>query len=543
MTQPGAEPGASSELVPLAERTNILQVFRLTMIAAVLLGAALWPETVGAPQRALAPVTAVYALLTAAVEVVRRSLHRRCLTLVGALLLADGLWIAAVVARTGGPRSLLTVLVGLHVVAVTLLASYRTGLKIAVWHSLLFILAHTLREAGITDRWDPPAFAGAGDVPVSMVGAGVVTFLVLAVGTAAFSSLNERELRRSRRGLQGLVAMGTELQDLRSPEDVGPVVLRSVLRTFGAPRGAFVLGDHSGVRQVWVGRAGEAPPGPLPSQERMPGELLCRCWTSRQPQLVRILGTDDRILDEALPGARNLVVVPMISDASVIGALVVEHGGGLSEVMSASRINALLEFAAHGALSIRSVTLVAEVARLARVDDLTGLPNRRTFDETLDREVVRAARSNEPLSLVMLDVDHFKRINDSLGHAGGDEVLRRIGRILATSLRQIDLPARFGGDEFALVLPDCTPEAALRLTEHLTQEIASAHGNRPELSVTMSAGISSFPRNALTGAELMRHADEALYQSKRDGRNRVTFAKRRAPVAAATGADRLVVPA
>jgi len=376
-----------------------------------------------------------------------------------------------------------------------------------------------------------------------MVVAGVVTFLVLAVGTAAFSSLNERELRRSRRLLRGLVAMGSELQDVRTPEEVGPVVLRSVLRTFGARRGAFVLGDESGVREVWVGFPEEPRPTALGPADTMPDELLRRCWTDRQPQLVRILGADDRILLAALPAARNVVVVPMVTDGCAIGALVVEEGGGLDEVISASRINALLEFAAHGALSIRSVTLLAEVERLARVDGLTGLPNRRTFDETLDREVVRATRSNESLSLVMLDVDHFKRVNDTLGHAGGDEVLRMIGRILATSLRQIDLPARFGGEEFALVLPDCTGVAALTLAENLRQAIAAAHGDRPELAVTVSAGIASFPRNALTDTELLRHADEALYQSKRDGRDRVTLATRRAPAAEAAGADRLRIPA
>ncbi len=337
--------------------------------------------------------------------------------------------------------------------------------------------------------------------------------------------------------------MGSELQDVRSPDDVGPVVLRSVIRTFGARRGAFVLGDRSGVRELWVGTAEDVRPGALGHQDTMPGDLLCRCWTDRQPQLVRILGADDRILRAALPEARNVVVVPMITDGRAMGALAVEQGGGLDEVMSASRINALLEFAAHGALSMRSATLLAEVELLARVDGLTGLPNRRTFDETLDREVVRATRSSEPLSLVMLDVDHFKRINDTLGHAGGDEILRTIGRILATSLRQIDLPARFGGEEFSLVLPDCSGVAALRLTEKLRQAIGSAHGNRPELAVTVSAGISTFPRNALTGAELLKHADEALYQSKRGGRDRVMLATRRAPTAEALSADRLEVPA
>lgn len=543
MSRRFTEPAESSVFVPLAERTNVLQAFRLTMVVAVLTGATLWPDTIGAPQRSLAAMSAAYALFTVAVEVLRRSWKHRGVALVGTLLLADGVWIAAVVARTGGPRSVLAVLVGLHVVAVTLLASYRTGLKIAVWHSLLFVTAHYLRLAEITPRWDPPALAGGAPMPDSMVVAGVVTFLFLAIGTAAFSSLNERELRRSRTVLRGLVGMGSKLQDVRSPDDVGPVVLRSVLDTFHASRGAMVVGDTNGVRELWVGTDQNVEPSPLEPGGPGPGELLCRCWGTRQPQLVRMLGANDEILAKALPGARNLVVVPMVTDGRAIGALVLEQGGGLDEVVSAGRVSALAEFAAHGALSIRSATLLAEVERLARVDALTGLPNRRTFEETLDRELVRAARSNEPLSLVMIDVDHFKRINDTLGHAGGDEVLRRIGAVLATSLRQIDLPSRFGGEEFALVLPDCTGAAAMKLTEKLRRAVAACHGSHRELAVTISAGAATFPRNALTGTELISQADEALYQSKRDGRDRTTLATRRAPAASAAGAGRLEVPA
>ncbi|MDQ3571057.1 MAG: sensor domain-containing diguanylate cyclase [Actinomycetota bacterium] len=533
MSRSVTAPAPTSELVPLAERTTFLQASRLTMVAAVLMSAALWPDTIGAPPSALAPVTAAYVLLTVAVEVVRRALKRRSLALLGTLLLADGLWIAAVVALTGGPGSLLAVLVGLHVVAVTLLASYRTGLKIAIWHSLLFVTAHWLQGVGNAGGRDPSPYDVAGAV------ASVVTFLVLAIGTAVFSSLNERELRRGRKVLRGLVAMGKELQDARSPDEVGPAVLSCVLRTFGAPRGAVVLGDQSGVRKVWVGgKAGEDEPTAIGPHGTAPGDVLTRCWRLREPQLVRTLGADDGVLSQALPAARNLVVVPMVTDGEPIGALVLEQGGGLDERISTTRINALVEFAAHGALSIRKATLLAEVERLARVDALTGLPNRRTFDETLDREVARAARSGEPLSLVMLDVDHFKRINDTYGHDGGDEVLREIGRILATSLRQIDLPARFGGEEFAFVLPDCTGHAALRLTEEVRRAIATTHSHGGEQlpSVTVSAGVASFPRNALSGAELTKQADEALYQSKRGGRDRVTLATRTGPVARVPGA-------
>ncbi|MDQ3680388.1 MAG: sensor domain-containing diguanylate cyclase [Actinomycetota bacterium] len=534
MSRSATEPTPTSELVPLAERTNVLQAFRLTMVAAVLISSASWPHTIGATQSDLAAVTAVYALLTVAVEVVRRALKRRSLALLGSLLLADGLWIAAVVALTEGPRSVLAVLVGLHIVAVTLLASYRTGLKIAVWHSLLFVTAHWLASADAIGPWKP--LPKPDDDLVPLVVASVVMFLVLAIGTAAFSALNERELRRGRKMLRGLVAMGEELQDVQSPDEVGPVLLRCVLRTFGAPRGAVAIGDEGGVRKLWVGKADEDVPTALGPQRARPGDVLDRCWRLREPQLVRALGADDGVLSQALPAARNLVVVPMVTDGEPIGALVLEQGGGLDERISTTRINALVEFAAHGALSIRKATLLAEVERLARVDALTGLPNRRTFDETLHREVARAARSGEPLSLVMLDVDHFKQINDTYGHDRGDEVLREIGAILATSLRQIDLPARFGGEEFAFVLPDCTGHAALRLTEEVRSAIASAQNGDQGPSVTVSAGVASFPRNALTGAELTKQADEALYQSKRGGRDRATLATRTGPGAKTPGA-------
>ncbi len=530
---------AEVELVPLAERANVLQTFRLAMVAAVLVSTTLAADTVGAPVGAVAQVTAGYALFTVAAEATRRALRRRCLDLIGAMLLADGVWIAAVVTRTGGPRSLLAVLAGVHVVAVTLLASYRTGLKIAVWHSLLFVVAHYARSTGVIGGWDPPGSPGPAPVPQSAVVAGVVTFLVLAVATAVFSSLNERELRRSRRGLQGLVALGDQLQDVRSPDGVGPVVLRCLLQSFGVRRAAMVEGDGEEISRVWVADAAGVRTLDLGWAGRRPGQVLLRCWQEREPQLVRTLGPDASVLGTALPDAKNMAVVPMVADGNVVGALVVEHGVGVDAV-SGTRVNALTEFAAHAALSLRSATLLAEVERLARVDELSGLPNRRTFDETLEREVARAVRSGEPLSLVMLDVDHFKRINDTWGHHRGDDVIRLLGQTLGTCVRQLDLPARYGGEEFALILPDCTGPQAVRVAEQLRSALSARCG---EIPVTASAGVATLPGNAATGAELVAAADEALYASKRAGRDRVTFSDRQAPVAVATGAYRVGCPA
>ena len=516
----------SSELVPLAERTNVLHALRLAMVTGVLASAALASDTAGAVVGDLAAPTAGYALLAVALEAGRRALNNRSLVLLGTLLLVDGVWIAAVVARSGGPPSPLALLVVLHVVAVTLLASYRTGLKIAVWHSLLLAVAHYLRETEYVRGGSLPAF----DEPASesAVVAWVVGFLILAVGTAVFSSINERELRRSRRELMGLAAMGSELQDVGSPDQVGRVVLHWVSTTLGYPRSAVVVGDPEQVSQAWVAD-GQGIRALDLGQRHPPGEVLRRCWDTRQVQLVRSAGADASVLATALPDARNLVVVPMVADGSAVGVLALEKGGGLTATMKSTRVNALLQFAAHAALSLRSATLLAEVQRLARVDELSGLPNRRTFDETLAREVARSARTGEPVSLLLLDLDHFKQINDTYGHQGGDEVLRLVGRALANSVReQFDLPARYGGEEFAIVLPGCPAVPAGRVAEEVRKAISSCCEG---LRVTVSAGVAVYPWNADTAEGLTVAADEALYQSKRAGRDQVTISARQADAA------------
>ena len=161
---------------------------------------------------------------------------------------------------------------------------------------------------------------------------------------------------------------------------------------------------------------------------------------------------------------------------------------------------------------------------LAGTDELTGLINRRGFEEHLTRELDRAARRRAPLSLLLLDVDWFKNYNDEFGHLAGDEVLHRLALLLRSQARGSDIVARFGGEEFAVILPDTPGEGALVLAERFRETIESAPW--PGRSVTASFGISTWnpalsPRDARA---LLNDADRALYKSKRDGRNRVTHA-------------------
>jgi diguanylate cyclase (GGDEF)-like protein/PAS domain S-box-containing protein len=164
----------------------------------------------------------------------------------------------------------------------------------------------------------------------------------------------------------------------------------------------------------------------------------------------------------------------------------------------------------------------ARLAALAAQDGLTGLKNRRAFEERLHEEMSRIRRTQHPVSLLLLDIDHFKPFNDTYGHPRGDEVLRSVARILARSIRDTDIAARYGGEEFAVILPNPDAEGAARMGERLRHAVESAAWT--ERGITMSVGAATAPSHLVSVESLVDQADRALYRSKQDGRNRVTLA-------------------
>ncbi|MCB0103996.1 MAG: GGDEF domain-containing protein [Anaerolineales bacterium] len=160
-------------------------------------------------------------------------------------------------------------------------------------------------------------------------------------------------------------------------------------------------------------------------------------------------------------------------------------------------------------------------------DYLTGLFNRRYLEETLERELLRSARKRLPLGLIMLDVDDFKRFNDIHGHVVGDTILRGVGSLLLSHVRREDVPCRYGGDEFIIILPDA-PQAVIHERARLLCEKAKQFDYRFEgqtlNNVTLSLGIATFPKHGVTGDELLRSADSALYRAKHAGRDQIVVA-------------------
>ncbi len=170
----------------------------------------------------------------------------------------------------------------------------------------------------------------------------------------------------------------------------------------------------------------------------------------------------------------------------------------------------------------------SRLAQLAVTDGLTGLYNHRHFHERLGLEVERSARNGLPLSLLMIDVDHFKHYNDHHGHPAGDEVLRQIARLLTEGRRANDLVARYGGEEFGVVLVDTAKFTAAKLAERIRERIAGFgfhHADaQPLAKISISVGVASFPDDASDADVLVRSADAALYGAKRAGRDRVVLA-------------------
>ncbi len=162
---------------------------------------------------------------------------------------------------------------------------------------------------------------------------------------------------------------------------------------------------------------------------------------------------------------------------------------------------------------------------MALTDSLTGLHNRRYLSTHLDSVMERMRDSEKPVSLLMIDVDHFKRVNDTYGHGVGDEVLHEIGQQILRNIRGFDLAARYGGEEFAVVMPDTPVEVALGVAERLCEKMASepvhVTGSKDRIRVTLSIGVAVSEGLDETAKNLLKRADEALYEAKRAGRNQV----------------------
>lgn len=226
-------------------------------------------------------------------------------------------------------------------------------------------------------------------------------------------------------------------------------------------------------------------------------------------------------------GIRSIVYLPLITKDEGIGSLVI--GSRLPNVYTPAHINLLERLAAQISTSVANSQLYARAEQRSRVDELTGLYNRRHFDETLKHEIDRHSRYGSMLSLALIDLDGFKTYNDTMGHLAGDKLLSQIGHLIQASIRNIDMAFRYGGDEFAIIMPHTSSENSYNVAERgrvtITTETAGKH------TVTASFGLASWPSDGLTTDHLINAADRALYHAKRTGGNRTCLVSQMLPLA------------
>lgn len=306
-----------------------------------------------------------------------------------------------------------------------------------------------------------------------------------------------------RESLELGVILQKTVDEVGTALNVGSCALRVEAETADPSLDYFFFADPSDAD-------GETP-------EKIASHLSRHCLRLAQHSETIIHDDDDESdrADEEPPS----VVVPLIFHERLIGALYVSASDP-TRVWGENEVLLLQTVANQVAVAVNHANLFAQIQQQALTDALTGCYNRRSFEMQFDREMLMAKRQHQPLSLIMLDLDRFKQLNDSVGHDAGDQALRQLATCFKQELRGVDSAARFGGDEFALILPQAYADGALIVAERLRARIAdiqiSGFGN-----LSASMGIATFPMHGASRSDLVQTADAALYQAKRTGRNRV----------------------
>lgn len=337
----------------------------------------------------------------------------------------------------------------------------------------------------------------------------------IAINAHSQLSLTVDNIEKDREATQALAQFASLLQGCRTVEEAFIVGGHSLSKILPDTSGTLYLmrhsRDHAEAMGDW-GAAWEKRPQLLEPHE---------CWALRQGRPYHVDQND--MLCDHRKGAfiGSTTCVPLMAQGTDLGIMFIQH---TSQWSSLSMAEAAAE---QLALAIANLRLRETLRTQALRDPLTGLPNRRDFEEVLPRELSRSERSDRPVSLLALDIDHFKRFNDTFGHDAGDTLLQAFGHMLRKNTRTEDLPARLGGEEFIVILSDTTIEEAFTVADNIRKTVEAmevSHRNVSLGKITVSIGVSSYPAHADNGVSLVQAADAALYRAKSEGRNRVLIA-------------------
>jgi diguanylate cyclase (GGDEF)-like protein len=352
----------------------------------------------------------------------------------------------------------------------------------------------------------------------------LIVLLGLLFGTAAFVvARRERAARQERIRFRARQERFGEAMQVAASQAEAHTLLKSHLERSINGAAVTVLNRNNSADRL---EATTPVDSDSPLAERLPQATPRSCLAVR---LSRPFQQADRneVYDCQVCGglADGTTCQPLLVGGEVIGSVLTERGTSI-DATDGERISQAVAQAAPVLANLRNLA-IAEMR--AATDSLTGLPNRRAVDDTLLRMLAQAGRTFEPLSVVLLDLDHFKTINDTLGHDRGDEVLAGVGACLREAIRDSDFAGRSGGEEFVMFLAGTDRSGAVRVAEKVRVAMRALRVAGMERSVTASFGVACFPDDAVEPPALMRSADRALYAAKRAGRNRIESSSRGAP--------------
>ena len=373
--------------------------------------------------------------------------------------------------------------------------------------------------------WAPANSAGL----LSWIKIGLEIVCLVALAAGAPLALREMGDRRhlasdaidTRRQVENLFKMTDMLQSALGYGDANAVLRATAAELLAGFGGALYVFNNSRDR-LDLSVSWDWPEHGQPPETISPAH----CWAlKRGKSHVNHVGATALRCEHLAPEVLVLEI-PMMARGEVYGLLCVQSEG----VEAEARLSGIAPLAAAVAdamsLALSNIALREKLRTQALRDPLTGLYNRRYMEDVLDRSVNLAERGGNPLSAVMIDLDHFKLLNDEHGHALGDAVLREVAAAIIGAIRPCDVACRYGGEEILVILPDCSLDDAILKANVLRARIESLSENH-DCRITASFGVAAMPDNSSKAGDLLAAADAALYQAKQEGRNRVVSAPRR----------------
>lgn len=325
--------------------------------------------------------------------------------------------------------------------------------------------------------------------------------------------------------LKTIYEVGLMLATATNTEETLKEILELGLKLSNCPAGSIALYDSKRKKlamKVSIGFSDNF--NCVTEWEVRPNGLTSSILTNPRPTVVKNVQENPKFNNPVLlkEGIKSLIAVPLTVENEVVGILYVDDFK--ERVFKEEEVFALSLLANQAALAIKEARFYEEIERLAITDSLTNLFNHRSFYDRLKEEIKRARRYRLNFSVIMIDLDDFKKFNDSYGHLSGDYILKEVGRELKKKIRDTDFPARYGGEEFAIILPQTNTKEAKCVAERIragVENLVLKNENKYLGKLTLSAGISTYPFHGTNETEIIGAADKALYLAKKQGKNKV----------------------